>query len=226
MGTVVTILILTGAAAALIKVVSEHISWLERWSWHLSILIALGGVGIAAAQLLSEKKTDKVVQNAVKEAVSPLVCKIDSLEVLIQLQVSPGGKDILYRQLAREQAECIKATVVLYTAMDSGLVALALQKYPEAISHFNYAILSAPDNSAKADGYNYRGLAKAAWGSSLSTVGDYDSAISLYGEAVSSYDSALTCRPGFRAASKNRAVALFALGRDEEAWASCYLTCH
>ncbi len=233
----IAFMVLIGAIATLIKKLSDQIKWLKRWSWHISVLVGTIGVIIASVNFLgdepppplTEDATNLVVQKVVEEATIPIAQGIvnleervdsgfKSLENMIQERVASDIEDNTIRDSLRTLAEWLAQFAE--TAMDSGLVAIGLGRYSEALTHLHYAVLAAQNDSSKAEAYFYCGAAYGLWAVELSTSGNTDSSKALFKLAVSSNDSTLAYKHDDHVSWYNRGNALARIDLHEEAVAS------
>jgi tetratricopeptide (TPR) repeat protein len=195
----------------------------QRWGWFVGVsALVLFSVGtILNPFTRTDDGSTAALQpsiDSLRSDLSETRCAIDSLKNSIDVQVSQrrGPSESL-----KEQAECIQATQVLRTALDSGLVAIGLGKYEEAILHLNYGLISATDDSSRAESFYYRGMAYALWAESLYVMEDTTNARTRYQLALAGLDSALTYNRKYPKAWYNRGLVLFQLGNYEGAIQSC-----
>lgn len=147
-----------------------------------------------------------------------LTCDIDTVKSLLQQSLDSQNEE--YLEAARKEAACIDASEFARTANDSGIVALGLAKYPEAIIHFQYAIWAAEDDLSRGEAYANMALTQLLWGESLSTEDDQDNRHHHLNHAVIYYDSALVYKHDDSNAWYNRGYALGRLGEFTAAMAS------
>ncbi len=181
------------AVAALVKVLSERIEWLKRWSWHLAVGVGATGFVIAIIAWISyEAPATKADLDASSEK---LVCRIDSLKQFIREGNFPAAK---------EQAECIDATQILESARDSGVVQLGLGNYRAALSLLAVARQATRDSAALAEVFFYMGVAALKWADHFAEADKSDSATPLYETALTYNDSSLSYKPDSPEAWNNR----------------------
>jgi tetratricopeptide (TPR) repeat protein len=199
--------------AAILVVIREFIGKPDdskkRWSWRLGCSVVIIGCIIAILTLPQKE--------GIEDSLNQIQCSIDSLKPIILEMAGKGKEAPELADSAKQQAECIQATMVLRTALDSGLVAIGLGNYSQAITHLNYAIMAAQDDSAKAEGYFYRAAASSFWGDNYSAAEEKDKAREQYEEALACCDSALVYKRDFPNSWSNRGVVLYELGRYKKA---------
>jgi len=208
------LLIVLGAAALLgiVKVFFDKPDDLRKLRvWRV-------GLAISALLFLAAIINFFIHPPLTKEDVKEVLCEWDLYkeklnELAGKSEISPEEKKKL-----KESAMCLAKITV--SAMDSGLVAIGLEYYDKAITHFNYFIVATQDDSSRAEGYMNRATAYYLWSLSVLDKGDRESAHAHYHQAVTSLDSALIYDPVNHIAWYNRGIALHNLGRHGEAVAS------
>lgn len=190
------IILLTVAIGAVLKILSDRFERFKPHSWWVGLAgaIATAIVCVVAFWQTEEKllsihdsqeisdslRTDIFVK--VDSAGQEITCRFDSLEVLILRAASLAAPDPECQTLAREQAECLHG--IVKTAFDSGVVAIGLQEYHEALVHLKYGLRAAAGNpTLLSKMYTYIGLCFFYLDSHKVAISYYDSAMDKRVEA-------------------------------------------
>jgi len=182
--------------------------------WLLEIAIGIIFLLVAGFRLFSGPEPPPLTKQDIKE----VLCEWDPYKEKISELAAKDEISQEEKRELKEAADCLAGIAV--TSMDSGLVAIGLSRYSEAITHLTYAVLAAQDDSSKVEAYFYRGVAFGRWGDSLADPGNQDSASARYGQAVASYDSALAYKHDLNEAWYNRGTVLFKMDLLAQAAAS------
>ncbi len=179
-------------------------------SWEHKVLEAL-----QAQRETQEQHGEKL--DSLGDGQREIVCNLDTLKNWVS-QLPGRCVDTVYLDTVIEYVECLEAAAtVLRRGLDSGVVLIGRGMYPLAITHLNYAILAAQDDSSRAEAYYFRGVSVSLWAVSLERETESDTVRTLYELAIISYDSSLALRHGSDKAWYNRGLAFAKLGRHDEA---------
>lgn len=184
MDNMITWIAVTIAVASLVKIISERIPALERWSWHISFLGGTGILIVAITRLwLSEpelppsrKDVQEIVFSAADSISSQLTCRFDSLEALIEKAARPHYDADMWRDPTNEQALCLENEVS--TLLDSCLVDLGLGRSDTVIIRLNPLLRnSQADSETLAAAHFLVGLAHSLEGEDTLALASYETAL-------------------------------------------------
>jgi len=184
-------------------------------SFLVLILVLLKWPDLSDDGTLTRQDIAAIVGDTVGSYAGSYECEIDSLVSLVTNMASTTEQRDEHRRLAKEYAVCLKD--IAKTGVDSGIVALGLGQFNNAITHANYAIQAAKTDSIKAKAYFLKAIAFHLYADHSIDDNEKTKGVDLYMSASLNYDSVLRFNPNDSDASFFKGYTLQKAGFSKEA---------